>query len=100
MDLLLWIVISLVIILILHNLFYFFKDTLTNPITKDLIKRPNETYIEVENILKNKNEKKEIEENMKDELKSFFKDLKDNKNNNENKLDSFSQNETLSFTNI
>ena len=75
MDLILWIVISLVIILIFHNLFYFFKDTLTNPITKDLIKKPNQTYNEVENILKTKNEKKEIEENMKDELKSFFTNL-------------------------
>jgi len=99
MDLILWIVISLVIILIFHNLFYFFKDTLTNPITKDLIKKPNQTYNEVENILKTKNEKKEIEENMKDELKSFFKDLRVNGDNNKN-IDTFSNNESLSYSNI
>lgn len=98
MDLILWIVISVVIILIFHNLFYFFKDTLTNPITKDLIKKPNQTYNEVENILKSKHEKKEIEENMKDELKSFFKDLRENSDNKN--IDSFSNNESLSYTDI
>lgn len=35
---------SLVIIFVLHNLYIFFKDTLTVPKMKDLVKRPQQKY--------------------------------------------------------
>ena len=97
MNLFLWIIICIVIIVILHNLFYFFKDTLTNPITKDFVKKPNATINEVEEIIKNKNEKVQNEQNMKEELKLFFKDLKDNTPENSS---SISENLNFSFSKI
>ena len=38
------VVVSFVIIFILHNLYIFFKETLTVPKMKDLVKRPQQKY--------------------------------------------------------
>ena len=37
-------IVSFVIIVILHNLYFFFKDTLTVPKMKDMVKRPQQRY--------------------------------------------------------
>ena len=81
----LWALISLLVIMLTHNIYIFLKDTLTVPKVKDFINEPNNIYKEVEETLKksrennsNKNEenKNNINENeMKDELKNFFKEL-------------------------
>ena len=42
-----YIIISLIIIFISHNLFKFFKDNLTSPKTKDFIKKPIHQYDQV-----------------------------------------------------
>ena len=36
--------VSFIIIFILHNLYFFFKDTLTVPKMKDMVKRPQQRY--------------------------------------------------------
>lgn len=81
----LWAVISLVIIMLTHNIYIFLKDTLTVPKVKDFINEPNNIYKEVEDTLKknrenNSNNNLEIKNNineneMKNELKNFFKEL-------------------------
>lgn len=80
-----WAVISLVVIMLTHNIYIFLKDTLTVPKVKDFINEPNNIYKEVEETLKksrenNSNNTTEIKNNineneMKDELKNFFKEL-------------------------
>ena len=37
-------VVSLIIIFVLHNLYLFFKETLTVPKIKDMVKRPQQKY--------------------------------------------------------
>ena len=98
-DITLWIIISLILITIIHHLFLFFKDTLTVPKVKDLVIQPSENYKDIENIISKSttnindlqinNFKKDIspidQNDMKNELKNFFNELKDNStSNNEN----------------
>ena len=81
-----WIVISLIIIIVVHNLFTFFKNTLTVPKVKDLIHQPTESYKEIADTLSNvKLENVKLDSNvidqktMKNELKNFFNELSQNK---------------------
>ena len=76
------IVISLILIVLIHYLFYFFKNTLTVPKVKDLVNKPRERYNEV---ISNLNNKKDIIPNKNDmdnELQNFLNDLKQNTSNN------------------
>lgn len=87
-----WIVqtslISIIIIILLHYLFIFFKTNLTSPQTKDLVYKPQEQYKEIFECLNNKSINQNISKNtgknldkdinqdkMKQELKDFLKDL-------------------------
>lgn len=87
-------IISLLLILLLHYLFIFFKTNLTSPKTTDLVYNPQKQYEELFDTIKNN---KSIIENddstspisllpsyqdpkdMKEELKNFLKDIKSNK---------------------
>ena len=81
-------ILSLILIFVLHNLYGFFKNTLTTPKIKDLVNKPQKKYDEIINIIQsNKNiETQEttsetIESNipkreMKDELKHFLSEIK------------------------
>ena len=42
-----WIIISLVLIMLIHYLYSFFKNTLTVPKVKDLVNKPTERYNEI-----------------------------------------------------
>jgi predicted RND superfamily exporter protein len=77
--------------MLVHHLFNFFKDTLTVPKVKDLVQQPTASYKDIEEIISNKATSSPItipilKENeldpdaMKNELKNFFKELKENKN--------------------
>ena len=84
-----WTVISLILIMLVHYLYSFFKTTLTVPKIKDLVNRPADAYKEMyETIEKVRvGEREKIRENikeepapvnndaMKDELKSFLNSL-------------------------
>lgn len=81
-----WIIISLILIILVHHLFFFLKDTLTVPKVKDLIHQPSKSYKEIEETLANKstNTLGKLEDNidkgeMKKELKQFFNELTQNK---------------------
>jgi len=81
---------SLIIIYVMHNLYSFFKDTLTVPKIKDMVKRPQQRYDALFRELRNQvqasnaNEANEANEanananeadNMKNELKRYLMDL-------------------------
>ena len=67
--------ISLVLIILMHYLFVFFKTTLTIPKVKDLVNKPTEKYNDIFKTI-NKTELSD-NTNMKDELKNYLKDLSD-----------------------
>ena len=46
-----WILLSLILIILIHYLFNFFKDNLTIPKTKDLVTKPLEKYKVMESII-------------------------------------------------
>ena len=106
-----WTLISLILIVLVHYLYSFFKTTLTVPKIKDLVNRPAGAYKEIyetiekvkvnereklkENSSNNKNNTSnntliKNEDNMKDELKSFLNSLSSSDANKRNgNIDSF-----------
>lgn len=98
-------ILSLVLIFVLHNLYGFFKNTLTTPKIKDLVNKPQKKYDEIINIIQS-NKNVVVEENvnkppnnnipkreMKDELKHFLSEIKnkpDTSNLEVKSTDSFS----------
>ena len=106
-----WTLISLILIILVHYLYSFFKTTLTVPKIKDLVNRPAGAYKEIyetiekvkvnereklkENNTNNKNNVSnngliKNEDNMKDELKSFLNSLSSSDANKRNgNIDSF-----------
>ena len=87
------IIIYFLLILLVHYLYSFFKNTLTIPKIKDLVNKPSERYNEIYKTINEKknNEKLNYEDNnnnnnnnnMQMELKEFLQTLH-NKNNIEN----------------
>lgn len=74
------ITISVVIIATIHYIYNFFKNNLTVPKIKDLVKKPKQQYKHIyESILESKKEKEEKKSNMKSELKDYIKQLSKNK---------------------
>lgn len=84
-----WVVISLILIALCHNIYIYLKDTFTIPKTRDLIKNPEKRYAEMlggGNVLDLPQQTKEEtttsiselvdpETQMKSELESFMKTL-------------------------
>jgi len=103
-----WALISLILILLLHHLFTFFMDTLTIPKIKDLVNQPSQSYREINKTLEtcadnnNNNNNDNNNDNttnindlqisnndkneMKNELKQFFVNLKQDKNISSNEF--------------
>ena len=76
-----WIIISLVLIMLVHYLYSFFKNTLTVPKVKDLVNRPTERYNEILETIKTSKRKTSLPDpavktEMQNELRSFLQDLK------------------------
>tara|TARA_B100000963_G_scaffold278699_1_gene247124 strand:+ start:20354 stop:20662 length:309 start_codon:yes stop_codon:yes gene_type:complete len=81
---LLWIlqqiIISVVLIVTVHYIYIFFKNNLTVPKTKDLVKKPTEQYQKIYNSINKANQENK---SMKNDLKNFIQGLnKKNKNKN------------------
>lgn len=88
-------IISLIVIVLVHYLFIFFKKNLTTPIVKDLVNKPQKQYDALFNTMnqpdsstfsstKHTNDSMEISNatnnsNMKSELKNYLKELSDSK---------------------
>lgn len=73
-------VVSLIIIFVLHNLYSFFKETLTVPKIKDMVKRPQQKYDMLFRELHNQvsassSSNGNGNEDMKNELKRYLMDL-------------------------
>ena len=91
-----WIIISLVLIALIHYLYYFFKNTLTVPKIRDLVNKPAESYNEIMSTIHNNNSNHNINNNvnnndddsMQDELKSFLNELKKPKKTEGNVIES------------
>ena len=108
-DITLWIITSLILIILIHYLFNFFKDTLTTPKVKDLIEQPLMRYKNIEKItndtekseiigatnineiIENKNPTTNNDNDMKVELKNFFNELKEQNTINNNFGNNFDQ---------
>lgn len=77
-------VLSLIIIIVMHYLYTFFKDNLTTPKIKDLVTKPSEEYKKIYSTIQHSqssytndiNEK----EKRKNELKKYMKSLTEKKN--------------------
>jgi hypothetical protein len=83
---------SIIIILVIHNLYLYFKETLTTPKVKDLVNKPVLRYNDMYNIIKNNDNKYKYDSkdetntntyptgtssssSMKNELKNYMKTL-------------------------
>ncbi len=76
-----WIIISLVLIMLIHYLYSFFKNTLTVPKVRDLVNKPTARYNEILETIKTSTPKAaapnpEIKTEMQNELRTFLQDLK------------------------
>lgn len=70
------IIVSVVIIATIHYIYSFFKNNLTVPKIKDLVKKPKQQYKHIyESILESKKEKEKKKSNMKSELKDYINQL-------------------------
>lgn len=71
------IIISLVFIISVHYIYNYFKNNLTVPKTKDLVKKPSEQYKEIYDTLHKDKSESEAEQNkkMKTELKNYLSSL-------------------------
>ncbi len=107
-------IVSIIIIFVVHNIFNYFKNTLTTPKIKDLINKPRNEYDKIKSVInsnshidtsgRNDNDNTSTEmksirndvdrDNIKSELKDFFKQL------NEEKKDSISFNPINNIENI
>lgn len=105
-------VVSIIIIFVIHNIFEYFKSTLTTPKVKDLINKPKSEYDRINRIINssenasstsindlpnisdfisdtdrqnttNSNSNHYDPDNIKSELKDFFKQLNSEKTDNE-----------------
>jgi len=50
-------IVSIILILVVHYIFDYFKNNLTNPKVKDLVNKPKEQYKEIYESIKINNEK-------------------------------------------
>ena len=69
---------SLIIIIVLHYLYTFFKQNLTTPKIKDLVTKPNEEYKKIYSTIQKSNNIEVInseKEKRKSELKKYMKSL-------------------------
>ena len=77
-------IISLVLIILVHYLFTFFKTNLTIPKVKDLVNKPQKQYETLfdtikETSIKHKQTNSDDNSNMKNELNNYLKELSDSK---------------------
>ena len=73
---------SLILIAIVHYIYEFFKNNLTEPKIKDLVNKPKVKYEQIyKNVSSNIQQKSESSSDMKIELQNYIQELsKDNKN--------------------
>ena len=105
-----WIFISLILIILFHYLYLFFKNNLTIPKVRDLVNKPTESYNEIMNTIKSNhnniyntssNNGDQLNDNaMQDELKNFLNELKKPKADKQMNTNKFSNNNSSNNNNI
>ena len=70
-----WGLISLILIMLIHYIFYYLKDTLTTPKIRDLVDEPRETYLEMQETIDKCSLSNQEEKEMKNELSDFLNEL-------------------------
>tara|TARA_B100000073_G_C23446319_1_gene457475 strand:- start:142 stop:438 length:297 start_codon:yes stop_codon:yes gene_type:complete len=70
-----WGLISLILIMLIHYIFYYLKDTLTTPKIRDLVDEPRETYLEMQETIDKFSLSNKEEKDMKNELSDFLNEL-------------------------
>jgi len=101
-----YILISLIIIVLLHNIYIYLKNALTVSKVRDLVIKPSIRYKDIISKIEKNNMNSSIEnKKMKDELKLFLDELQDTNNNtnsiinkDDNNNDLRSSNEIISST--
>ena len=99
---------SLIIIIVLHYLYTFFKQNLTTPKIKDLVTKPNEEYKKIYSTIQKTNTSLDVnddddKEKRKNELKKYMKSLSSKKieniklKENENPIESYNGDGVGSF---
>lgn len=78
------IIISVVFIAVLHYIYIYFKDNLTIPKTKDLVKKPIQQYKEIYKTILKK-ETSDNNKNMRSELKNYIQNLHEKNKDNKQK---------------
>ena len=85
-----WVLISLIIILLVHNIFIYLRDTLTVPKTRDLISKHDSRYnelMETSNNIHTNNIEPNIEPNIESNIESNYRETQSViPNNMENEL--------------
>ena len=84
-DSLWWIIVSLLVIILVHYFYVFFRDSLTEPKIKDFITDSYTSYKELSEPL-NKSNIKSDSIDMKNELQDFFSELANTSDNLNNQL--------------
>ena len=84
-------IISIILIISVHYIYIFFKNNLTIPKTKDLVKKPKELYKDIYSTMNNTDSNKK--EDMKNELRNYIGTLKGDKNNEKEEISSGFQND-------
>lgn len=88
------ILLSVIVILLLHYIYNYLKNNLTTPKVKDLVDKPKIRYNQIIEVIKNsemeniKNDLKQDEEEMKDELEKYMQTISENIEEPTNQLDS------------
>jgi hypothetical protein len=75
-------VISLLLIMLIHYLFIYFKTNLTIPKVKDLVNKPQQQYDKIFDTMNHAvtyDNKADSDDNMKNELKNYLKELNNKK---------------------
>lgn len=73
------IILSLILIAIVHYIYEFFKNNLTEPKIKDLVNKPKEKYAQIYNSVTATNNE-HASKNMKNELQDYLKELSEKSN--------------------
>jgi hypothetical protein len=106
-----WAIISLILIILIHYLYRFFKNTLTVPKIKDLVNKPIDEYKEIYDTIRQNNSNNQKTNNlnkqtngdtnqnktMKDELKNYLTNL-NSVSGNDNSIGENNQDNSSGFS--
>ena len=72
------IILSFILIAVIHYIYEYFKNNLTEPKIKDLVNKPKEKYEQLYNNVSSIKEEQPETNTMKDELQNYLKELSKN----------------------